>query len=169
MAGEVQFVDATGGTGRFLVMNSIGQFRSTVTAAFAAFNAGSYADYLHPATEQGATGIYVGDMPAVAAGTYTLIAKRGTAVSDPTVGGGAISWTGTAVAVAGALVTPPETAGRPTALEGMIRRTFERLSNKRTRDRTTGVVTLRNEADTADLETAVQATAGVVDSQTKGA
>jgi len=65
--------------------------------------------------------------------------------------------------------TPAETAGRPTGILGMIRRLFEGRHNKRTRNRTTGVVTIRNAADTGDLETATQSTSGVTDTMTGGA
>jgi len=68
-----------------------------------------------------------------------------------------------------ALATPAETAGRPTDLAGMIRRIFEQDHNKRTRDRSTGTVLLRNAADSATLETQTQSTSGTVDTITQGA
>lgn len=69
------------------------------------------------------------------------------------------------------LVTPAEASGRPTTLEGMIRRIFEASpwGNKRTRNRTTGVMALRNAADGADLVSATQSTASPIDTQTQGA
>lgn len=66
------------------------------------------------------------------------------------------------------ITTPAETAGRPTGILGMIRRVFECAANKRTRDRATGTVLLRNEADDATLETQTQSTSGTLDTQTKG-
>lgn len=61
-----------------------------------------------------------------------------------------------------------EAAGRPTKPLGMMRRVFEWATNKRTRDRDTGNVVLRNSADDGTLETQVQSTTGNVDTQTKG-
>lgn len=66
------------------------------------------------------------------------------------------------------ITLPAETAGRPTGIFGMLRRGFEWVCNPRNRDRSTGVVTLRNAADTATLETQTQSTSGDVDTQTKG-
>lgn len=64
--------------------------------------------------------------------------------------------------------TPAEASGRPTGILGMIRRVFEWKSNKRTRNRSTGTVLLRNAGDTGTLETQTQSTASGVDTQTKG-
>jgi len=72
-------------------------------------------------------------------------------------------------AVTDAKVTAPaEAAGRPTTFMGMVRRLWEWQCNKRSRDRSTGVVTLRNDADTAALETQLQVTDGNSDTQTEG-
>ena len=65
--------------------------------------------------------------------------------------------------------TPAETSGRATTFGGMLRRLWEGRHNKRTRNRTTGVFTIRNDADSADLETSTQSTASGVDTQTEGA
>lgn len=59
--------------------------------------------------------------------------------------------------------TPSESAGIPTGILAMIRRIFERGTNKQTRDRSTGTFSLRNAADAADLETATQSTSGSTD------
>lgn len=67
------------------------------------------------------------------------------------------------------LITPAEAAGRPTTLTAMLRRVFEQDHNKRTRERSTGVVLLRNAADSATLETQTQSTSGTLDSITQGA
>lgn len=67
-----------------------------------------------------------------------------------------------------AFTVPAEASGRPTEFMAMVRRIFEKMSNKKTRDRSTGQVLLRNAADTATLETQVQATVGTLDSITKG-
>jgi hypothetical protein len=66
------------------------------------------------------------------------------------------------------VTVPAEAAGRPTGLVSMIRRIFEWHANKRTRDRSTGAVLLRNAADNGTLETQNQSTAGTVDTQTQG-
>lgn len=68
------------------------------------------------------------------------------------------------------LAAPPETAGRPgsTDLLGMLRRVFEWRGNKRTRDRASGLVSVRNSADSGNLETATQSTSGSVDTFGQG-
>jgi hypothetical protein len=66
------------------------------------------------------------------------------------------------------ITTPNEAAGRPTGTLAMIRRLFEWASNKRTRDRNTGTVLLRNSTDNGTLETQTQSTIGTTDSQTQG-
>lgn len=67
------------------------------------------------------------------------------------------------------IAVPAETAGRPTRALAMLRRAWEWTTNKRTRDRSTGILALRNAADSANLETQTQSTTGSVDTQTKGA
>lgn len=57
------------------------------------------------------------------------------------------------------LADPGEASGEPTTLLGMLRRLFERSTNTRTRNRTTGVVVLRNAADGANLESWTQSSA----------
>jgi len=64
------------------------------------------------------------------------------------------------------IATPAEAAGIPTGILAMIRRLFERHTNKRTRNRTTGVQVLRNAADAGNLEAATQSTAGDTDTIT---
>lgn len=61
------------------------------------------------------------------------------------------------------IAAPAEAAGQPAGILGMIRRIFERGRNKRTRDRATGAFVLRNVADTGNLESNTQSTAGTVD------
>lgn len=92
---------------------------------------------------------------------------------DASVGAMAVNTLTTAAIADGAITeakiaTPTETAGRPTGILGMIRRLFEWMANKRTRNRTSGDVVLRNAADSATLETQTQSTSGDVDTQTKG-
>lgn len=63
------------------------------------------------------------------------------------------------------IATPAEAAGIPTGVLAMVRRLFEWRARKRTRNRTTGVVTLRNAADTGNLESYTQSTAGTTDTE----
>ena len=115
-------------------------------------------------------------------GVTTLLSRVGSAI---TISSGKVATTLAAADVSGNLpanVTtmtsgvitdssfsvPSEFTGRPTGVLGMVRRMFEKMSNKKTRDRSTGVVLLRNEADTTTLETQTQATVGTLDSITKG-
>ncbi len=105
-----------------------------------------------------------GDAMTLTAGALAAVAAAVWAAATRTLTA-ATNLTGMAVA----LTTPGETAGRPTTLEGMIRRLFEGRHNKRTRNRTTGELLIRNAADNATLETATQSTATPVDTQTAGA
>lgn len=77
----------------------------------------------------------------------------------------------TAIATGGiteaSIATPAESATQPTGILGMIRRLWEKSSLKRTRNRTTGAMALRNAADSSDLETAQQSTSGTTDTITK--
>ncbi len=68
----------------------------------------------------------------------------------------------------GGLLTPAETAGRPTNILGMLRRLWEGRHNKRTRNRSTGAIVIRNSNDTGTLESATQGTSGSTDTQTQG-
>lgn len=180
MAKEIQTAySATGVTLYANVSNGVGLFwNGTTFVAESGLAAGLAAVTLNEGVN--AKYAYFGDFPAgiVAPGVYTvwvrLRAGGVPAWTDPVVGIGSIEWTGSAVltpARAGDamdLVTPAETAGRPTALTGMMRRLFEGRHNKRTRDRLTGVLAVRNAADTGDLETQTQSTVGTTDTQTAG-
>ena len=72
-----------------------------------------------------------------------------------------------------AFAIPPETPGRPATFLGMLRRVWEFVSNKRTRDRTSGNVTLYGADNVTVLEVQVQSTNTVgsdsTDSQSQGA
>lgn len=86
--------------------------------------------------------------------------------------------TGDAMTLADGAITdakitfPAEASGRATTFLAAMRRLWEWTVNKRIRDRATGAVTLRNAADSADLEGQTQSTSGAVgsevDTQTKG-
>lgn len=81
---------------------------------------------------------------------------------------------GSAMTLANASITdstfsvPAEAGGRPTGMLSMMRRVFEWIANKRTRNRSSGVVALRNASDTGDLEVQTQSTTGSTDTQTQG-
>jgi hypothetical protein len=61
-----------------------------------------------------------------------------------------------------------EAVGRPTTQAGMIRRLFERSSNKTTRDRATGLKKVYGVNDTTVLETQEQTTTGSIDQESRG-
>lgn len=67
------------------------------------------------------------------------------------------------------ITVPAEAAGRPTGILAMMRRGWEWLTNERDRDRSTGVVTLKNAAGNGTLETQTQSSSGTVDTISKGA
>lgn len=181
MAKEIQFTGTAGATHYVLVFNSVGQVWRTTTSAFVTYAAGDYADYDVAATEFGASGIFSADMSAsMGAGVFSIVAKRrvggSPAQPDPTVAAGDLHWDSNRGA-GGQVVarnevanyTPPESVSTPGDLNGMIRRVFERGQNKKTRDRSSGAVVLRNAADDGNLETRTQSTSGTVDTQTAGA
>lgn len=174
MAGEIQYGHPTAGNTLYAVVTTpVGTWLNGTTAE--AYNASNWTSYAIALTEFGASALYRGTFPVVAAGAYYVHVRErlggAAAVTDPVVGGPAtVYWSGTAIMTLAdvVLATPAEAAGRPSSLNGMIRRLFEGRHNKRTRDRATGNYVIRNAADSADLETQVQATAGTLDSQTKG-
>lgn len=100
------------------------------------------------------------EVAAIKAKTDNLPASPAAVGSAMTLAAGAITES--------TISTPSEAAGRPTGILAMIRRIWEWNANKRTRDRSTGVVNLRNDADSATLETQTQSTSGTVDTQTEG-
>lgn len=99
MSAEIQFDHDSGKTCYAQLRNVAGQIWNG--SAFEAYNASNIANYDIAATEQGASGLYVADMPAVTAGVYNIVAKEqaggSPAQSDKTVGVGSLDWTGTAV------------------------------------------------------------------------
>lgn len=102
MAGEIQIDYITGQTVYALLLNSSGQFYNTAGAAFESFSAGNYTDYDIALTEQGSTGIYIGDMPGVALGYYSLVSKLraggSPAQTDISIADGEMQWSGSIVA-----------------------------------------------------------------------
>jgi hypothetical protein len=101
------------------------------------------------------------NVAAIKAKTDNLPASPAAVGSQMTLADGAIT--------EAKITVPAEAAGRPTGLLAMVRRAFEWVANKRTRDRSTGAVLLHNAADDGTLETQTQSTSGTVDTQTKGA
>jgi hypothetical protein len=162
-----------------VLFDNAGLFYNRNSAAYEAFNSANWDDYDFPMTEIGDTGLYQSDddVPAGAGFTPNITVRNRTAGTpspdvavDPLQGSAWLDWNGTDVvgAANAHLATPAEAAGRPTELNAMLRRVFERTANKRTRNRTTGAYALRNAADSANLETAAQSTASDVDTQTAG-
>lgn len=105
MAGEIK---ATGpGTGRTVYATILGSGQaiwstSGGTGAFSAFNSGLWPSYAVTMTEQGASNVYVGDMPAACpAGVFDVVARQqvgGTAAqTDPSVATGSVEWNGSKV------------------------------------------------------------------------
>ncbi len=90
-----------------------------------------------------------------------------TRTATPAVAGDAMDLIDGAI-IEATITAPVEAAGRPTGILGMIRRLFEWTSNKRTRDRSSGTVLLRDATDATTLETQTQSTTGTIDTQTKG-
>ena len=73
MAGEIQFRAPSGNTCYAVVRSSAGQVWNTNTAAFENFTAANYAHYGVSCTEQGTTGVYVGNMPTTNSDVYSLV------------------------------------------------------------------------------------------------
>lgn len=99
MAKELQGESDIGATCYFLLRNSVGAIWNG--SAFETYAAANYANYDIAATEQGSSGLFTADMPAVAAGTYNVQLKRqaggSPAESDKTAADGTIMWDGTAI------------------------------------------------------------------------
>lgn len=102
MASELQVDYLSGKVVYFQVRNSVGQIYNTAGAAFEAYSTANIADYDIAGTEQGtASAFYTGNMPSVAAGIYSIVAKEriggSPAESDISIGWGNLEWGGTVV------------------------------------------------------------------------
>lgn len=102
MANEIQVpYGVTGATLYAVVGNSVAQIWRTTLSTFVTFNGAEWTDYDIPLTEQGTSGVYVGDFPAASAGVYGIVARvragGSPAQSDLIAGAGAVEWDGTAV------------------------------------------------------------------------
>ena len=103
MAKELQATSTTATVLYAQVINSVGLIWNTAgTPAFEAYATANIADYDIAMTEQGtASGIFMGTMPAVVAGTYTIIVRTraggGPAETDTVVRIVNLGWSGTVV------------------------------------------------------------------------
>lgn len=103
MSGEIHVIGPSGNTGYVHILNASGQRWNG--AAYETFDTGNYAAYDVSVTEDGATGIYRGDMPiGVPAGRpdIVLFIQDGgsPADGDRAVGAQALNWNGSATAPA---------------------------------------------------------------------
>lgn len=97
MASELQAYTTSGLTLYAVLISSTGQIWNG--AAFEAYNGANWTSYDITLTEAGA-GIYLGNMPAAAAGMYSYIAYEQAGVNPATTdtirGNGSLAWNGTA-------------------------------------------------------------------------
>ena len=108
MAGEIQLALGQSGLTVYSVIRS-----STGTvwngSAFVSYNEANWTTYAVSLTEQGTSGYYVGDFPAVSAGAYNVEARQraggSPAVTDAIIGSGVIQWSGTAVVPIGSIAS----------------------------------------------------------------
>jgi hypothetical protein len=100
----------SGQTYRAVLRNAAGQVWRTDTAAFAAWSDAQIANYAITLTEQGTSGHFAGNFPAVAAGlySYTVYHRAGAALAltDSKQGLGTVNWDGTAEIVPPGPVDP---------------------------------------------------------------
>lgn len=100
MASEIQLAYGTSGRTLYAVVRST---TGTVWngAAFVAYNGANWTTYAVTMTEQGASGYYTGDFPAVAGGVYDVEVRDRAGVTaattDALAGSGDLQWSGTAV------------------------------------------------------------------------
>jgi hypothetical protein len=114
VAGEIQFSFQSGKACYFIVRNRAGQVWSTVAVSFVTYASADYANYTISAIEQGTSGYYAGNMPAVVAGVYMVTGKQqmgGSALeTDPTVAVGDVQFNGTAILPLSDLATSGQVA-----------------------------------------------------------
>ena len=115
MANEITIPYTTGAT-VYAVVTQGNQFANGATLE--AYNAGHWTSYAVACTEIGATGIYTGSLPALAAGLYDITASAqaggSAATTDAKIGSGAINWTGTSEFVPSAKVNVTQWFGTST-------------------------------------------------------
>ena len=99
MAGEIKATDVSGKNLYCVLLNVSGQAWNGAT--FAAILNANWATYPIALTEQGTTGIYLANFPAVGAGRYsTLVYERAggsAAVGDVLIAQGSLDWSGTVI------------------------------------------------------------------------
>jgi hypothetical protein len=89
-------------------------------------------------------------------------------ITDTLIAGpGLLPWNGTAQLGSTRLVTPAESAGLASTLEGMMRQVWEESINKTDRNAATGVKRVFGADNTTVLRTQTQSTSGDVDQITK--
>jgi hypothetical protein len=143
MAGELQCDHETGRVVYYLIRNMAGAIWNG--AAFEAYVGANYATYDVAATEQGSSGFYTANMPALAAGQYSVLAKEraggAPAESDRTIGTGSVLWSGTRII-------------GPGSVDGYTFEEAQRLilaaSAAKLAGAATPTVTIRDAADTKD-------------------
>ncbi len=96
----------TGSVAYALIRNLTGSVYSSVGPAFEAQNGANLANYARTLTENGTTGVFFGDFPALAAGRYhveyRLRAGGSPAWTDSVIGFESLDWSGTAIIGVGA-------------------------------------------------------------------
>jgi len=101
MASELRVAHLTAKTVYFQIWNAVGQIYNTASAAFQAYATANIGDYDIAGTEQGtASGVYLGSMPSVSAGFYSIDARERAGASpaeaDLLVGNSVLIWNGSA-------------------------------------------------------------------------
>ena len=99
MAKELRVAHSAARTIYFQVWNNVGQIYNTVSAAFEAYTTANIGDYDIAGTEEGtASGVYTGNMPALASGLYQFDARERAGASpaeaDIIIGGNVLTWNG---------------------------------------------------------------------------
>lgn len=107
MSSELQQDYLSGKVVYYLLRNSSAQIWNGVT--FENYTTANFANYPITSTEQGAaSGYYVGNMPSISAGVYSVIAKQqvggSPAESDITIGTGTIIWDGSSIQTISSIV-----------------------------------------------------------------
>lgn len=126
MAGEIQLAHGTTGRVLYAVVRSfLGTIWNTAETAFEAYDSGNWTEYAVTMTEQGTSGYYAGDMPAVPAGVYPVEVRHraggSPATTDTVAGVGPIEWSGTAVvALSTRSATGDQMAVTPGAAEALV-------------------------------------------------
>ena len=99
MAGEIQIQATSGATIYALIYNINGKIYNG--SDFETWSDANVDIYDIQLTEQGTSGFYIGDFPAISSGLYSLVAKNQSGVSpspgDLLTGAGNISWNGSEV------------------------------------------------------------------------